>query len=143
MATPPRLDRHIEEEPCRHTGRRSITRSLWLTASLDLFLNRSDISVVGRGARHRPRGFGQLFASLSHLALTLAWVGFSVWVSGPWRDELEDAIGPVMAWVIPIFLAYIPGLVIGFMISTLLITRYQELPLSLRGATGQKASGRR
>ena len=34
-----------------------------------------------------------------------------------------------MAWVIPIFLAYIPGLVIGFMIFTLLITRYQELPL--------------
>ena len=34
-----------------------------------------------------------------------------------------------MAWVIPIFLAYIPGLVIGFMIATLLITRYQELPL--------------
>ena len=35
-----------------------------------------------------------------------------------------------MAWVIPIFLAYIPGLVIGFMIFTLLITRYQELPLT-------------
>ena len=34
-----------------------------------------------------------------------------------------------MAWVIPIFLAYIPGLVIWFMIFTLLITRYQELPL--------------
>ena len=63
-------------------------------------------------------------------ALNLAWVGFSVWVSDPWRDELGDAIGPVMAWVIPIFLAYIPGLVIGFMIFTLLITRYQELPLT-------------
>ena len=50
-------------------------------------------------------------------------------ISHPWRDELEDAIGPVMGWVIPIFLAYIPGLVIGFMIFTLLITRYQELPL--------------
>ncbi len=62
--------------------------------------------------------------------LTLAWVGFSVWVSGPWRDQLEDAIGPVMGWVIPIFLAYIPGLVIGFMIFTLLITRFQELPLA-------------
>src|SRR6478736_8400612 len=62
-------------------------------------------------------------------ALTLAWVGFSVWVSDPWRDELGDALGPVMAWVIPIFLAYIPGLVIGFMIFTLLITRYRELPL--------------
>jgi biofilm PGA synthesis N-glycosyltransferase PgaC len=60
---------------------------------------------------------------------TLAWVAFSVWVSAPWRDELERAIGPVMAWVIPIFLAYIPGLVIGFMIFTLLITRYRALPL--------------
>src|SRR6478752_3546825 len=35
-----------------------------------------------------------------------------------------------MGWVISIFLAYIPGLVIGFMIFTLLITRYQELPLA-------------
>ena len=61
--------------------------------------------------------------------LTLAWVGFSVWVSGTWRGELEDAIGPVMAWVIPIFLAYIPALIIWFMIFTLLITRYRELPL--------------
>ena len=34
-----------------------------------------------------------------------------------------------MGWVIPLFLAYIPGLVIGFMVFTLLITRYQELPL--------------
>jgi len=61
--------------------------------------------------------------------LTVAWVAFSVWISSPWRDELKAAIGPVMAWVIPLFLAYIPGLVIGFMIFTLLITRYQELPL--------------
>ena len=63
------------------------------------------------------------------MTLTLGWVGFSVWVSAIWRGELEEAIGPVMAWVIPIFLAYIPGLVIWFMIFTLLITRYQELPL--------------
>jgi biofilm PGA synthesis N-glycosyltransferase PgaC len=49
-----------------------------------------------------------------------------VWVSGPWRDELGDAIGPVIAWVIPLFLAYIPGLVIGFMIFTLLACPYRE-----------------
>jgi poly-beta-1,6-N-acetyl-D-glucosamine synthase len=61
--------------------------------------------------------------------LTLAWVIFSVWVSGPWRDDLEASLGPVMAWVIPVFLAYVPCLVIGFMIFTLLITRYRELPL--------------
>ena len=63
------------------------------------------------------------------IALTLAWVAFSIWVSEPWRGELEAAIGPVMGWVIPIFLAYIPGLVIWFMIFTLLITRYEPLPL--------------
>lgn len=34
-----------------------------------------------------------------------------------------------MAWVIPILLAYIPGLVVGFMIFTLLITPYRGLPL--------------
>ena len=54
--------------------------------------------------------------------LTVAYVAFGVWVSGPWRDELEQAIGPVMAWVIPVMLAYIPGVVIGFLIFTLLIT---------------------
>ncbi len=62
-------------------------------------------------------------------ALTLGWVAFGIWASEPWRGELEVAIGPVAGWVIPLFLAYIPGLVIGFMIFTLLITRYQELPL--------------
>ena len=41
-------------------------------------------------------------------ALTFAWVAFSVWVSEPWRGELEAAIGPVMGWVIPLFLAYTP-----------------------------------
>ena len=63
------------------------------------------------------------------LVLTLAWVAFCVWVSEPWRGDLEAALGPVMGWVIPLFLAYIPGFVIGFMIFTLLITRYQALPL--------------
>ena len=61
--------------------------------------------------------------------LTVAWVAFSVWVSEPWREDLEVAVGPVMGWVIPLFLAYIPGLVIGFMVFTLLITRHRPLPL--------------
>jgi biofilm PGA synthesis N-glycosyltransferase PgaC len=62
-------------------------------------------------------------------ALTAGWVGFSIWASGPWRGQLEDVIGPVMAWVIPFFLAYIPGVVVGFMTFTLLITPYREPPL--------------
>jgi hypothetical protein len=35
-----------------------------------------------------------------------------------------------MAWVIPLLLAYIPGLVIGFLLFTLLITRYREPSLT-------------
>jgi poly-beta-1,6-N-acetyl-D-glucosamine synthase len=53
-------------------------------------------------------------------------VAFGVWVSGPWRSELDRAIGPVMAWLIPVTLAYVPGLVIGFLMFTLLVTRYRE-----------------
>ena len=64
-------------------------------------------------------------------------VAFSVWVSGPWRGELEDAIGPVMAWVIPIVLAYIPGLVIGFMAFTLLITAFGSYRSSRRRERGR------
>jgi biofilm PGA synthesis N-glycosyltransferase PgaC len=35
----------------------------------------------------------------------------------------------VLAWVIPLLLAYIPGLVIGFMIATLLVSPYHDLAL--------------
>lgn len=57
-------------------------------------------------------------------------MGFAVWVSDPWRHELVDAVGPVLAWLIPIVLAYIPGLVLGFMIFTLLVNPYHELSLA-------------
>jgi biofilm PGA synthesis N-glycosyltransferase PgaC len=73
-------------------------------------------------------------------SLTVAWVAFAVWASGPWRGELEDALGPVMGWVIPILLAYIPALVIGFMLFTLLVNPYRELELV--APTGLWPSGR-
>ena len=34
---------------------------------------------------------------------------FGVYVSQAWRGDLEHAIGPVMSWVIPLLLAYIPA----------------------------------
>lgn len=61
-------------------------------------------------------------------ALTAGWVAFAVWASGPWRSDLEEALGPVMAWMIPTLLGYVPGFVIGLMAFTLLITRYREPP---------------
>ena len=60
---------------------------------------------------------------------TAAYVAFAVWASSPWRAELRDAIGPVMAWVIPIFLAYVPAVLIGFMVFTLITMRYRVSPL--------------
>lgn len=59
------------------------------------------------------------------LGLTAAYVAFAVWASSPWRAELSDAIGPVMAWVIPAFLAYVPTVLIGFMVFTLITLRYR------------------
>ena len=66
------------------------------------------------------------------VSLTLGYELFALNVSSVWRGELEAAIGPVIAWVIPIFMAYIPAVVIGFMCFTLILTRYQ--PLSLEAA---------
>ena len=62
-------------------------------------------------------------------SLTAGWVTFAVWASTPWRGELEAALGPVLGWVIPILLAYVPALVIGFMLFTLLVNPYRELEL--------------
>ena len=75
------------------------------------------------------------------ILLTACWVAFAVWASGPWRDELDQAIGPVMAWVIPLFLAYIPGLVIGFMASTLIVSPYTDWSLIRRWGNGGRGSG--
>jgi biofilm PGA synthesis N-glycosyltransferase PgaC len=91
-------------------------------------------------ARERP-AFGLRPALRFTLAAgaTVVWVAYSIRVSAPWRADLEQAIGPVMAWVIPILLAYIPGLVIGFLCATLLLTRYQ--PPSLQAPEGPWPAG--
>jgi hypothetical protein len=84
----------------------------------------------GFTARERPAfGLRPTLRFTAAATLTVAWVAFAVWFSHPWRDELEDAIGPITAWVIPTLLAYIPGLVIGFLCFTLLLTRYRPPPL--------------
>jgi poly-beta-1,6-N-acetyl-D-glucosamine synthase len=59
------------------------------------------------------------------LILTIGYFAFAIVVSEPWRGDLEDAIGPVAAWVIPLFVAYIPSIVIGFMCFTLVLTRWR------------------
>jgi biofilm PGA synthesis N-glycosyltransferase PgaC len=61
-------------------------------------------------------------------SLTAAYLAFAVYASAPWRSELREAIGPVMAWVIPTTLAYIPTVLVGFMVFTLITLRYRVPP---------------
>ncbi len=81
-------------------------------------------------SRHKARAWSHEGASTRlrfavAFGLTAAYVAFAVWASSPWRAELRDAIGPVMSWVIPIFLAYVPAVLVGFMVFTLITLRYR------------------
>lgn len=80
----------------------------------------------GTTRRRRPGAGGRPTIRFAvALGLTVAYVAFCVYFSTPWRSDLREAIGPVMAWVIPIMLAYIPSVVIGFLAFTLLTVRYR------------------
>ena len=94
----------------------------------------------GLTRRRRPGGGGRptvRFVIAS--GLTVAYVAFGVYVSTPWRADLREAIGPVMAWVIPICLAYVPGVLVGFLVFTLLTLRYRVPSRSRRRGRGRRA----
>jgi poly-beta-1,6-N-acetyl-D-glucosamine synthase len=65
--------------------------------------------------------------------LTAGYLWFDVRVSAPWREDLEAEFGPVAAWVIPALLAYVPAVVIGFFLFTLLLSTYREQQLDVPG----------
>ena len=48
-----------------------------------------------------------------------------------------------MAWVIPTLLAYVPGVLIGFLVFTLLTLRYRVPSLEPPPARGRTGGGRR
>ena len=84
------------------------------------------VRLGGLTRRPRPSGGGRpTVRFVIAVAFTVAYVAFGVYVSAPWRSDLREAIGPVMAWVIPILLAYVPGVLIGFLAFTLLTLRYR------------------
>ncbi len=97
------------------------------------------------GLAKRPRpAYGPrptwLFAAA--FSLTIAWVALAVYLSDPWRSELESAIGPIAAWLIPTLLAYIPSLIIGFLFFTLILSPYRFPVLAPPKGDWRKVSGR-
>ena len=89
--------------------------------------------------RGRPGGGGRpVVRFVIALVLTAVYTWGCIELSDPWRSELEEAIGPIMAWLIPTLLAYIPAVVIGFLFFTLIL-----IPLSAAAlARTRRARGR-
>ena len=89
--------------------------------------NMSKPARLGGLAKRRRPDYGPRPTWLFVVAfsLTIAWVALAVYASDPWRSDLEHAIGPIAAWVIPTLLAFIPSLIIGFLFFTLILSPYR------------------
>ena len=95
----------------------------------------------GMTRRRRPAvGIRPTLRFALAFTFTAAYVAFCVYVSQAWRSDLETAIGPVVSWLIPLMLAYIPSVLIGFLAFTLLTTRYRSP--SLEPPAGPWPAGR-
>jgi hypothetical protein len=57
------------------------------------------------------------------IAFMVAWVWLSVWISGGWVQDLAPVTGVVVAWVVVILVAYLPGAIVAFMAASLLLDR--------------------
>jgi biofilm PGA synthesis N-glycosyltransferase PgaC len=64
------------------------------------------------------------------LVVAVVWEAFAVWVSLPWAADLTADIGPVAAWTAVTLVAYLPGLLVAFMIGSLLLDRQPMLTVS-------------
>ena len=82
------------------------------------------------GVRARSAAAGRRCGSRSWRCSTWRRCGSASGGRRPGGPTSSEAIGPVMAWVIPTMLAYIPGVVIGFLMFTLLTVRYRVPSLS-------------
>lgn len=57
------------------------------------------------------------------MSLAIAWLGFSVWASGRWLEDLAAWAGWAFAIITTTFIAYVPGFMNAFMLGTILTHR--------------------
>ncbi len=55
--------------------------------------------------------------------LSLGWMAFSLWLSLPWFEDLSSHIGVVLAVILILFIAIVPGFMNAFMITSLMLDR--------------------
>jgi poly-beta-1,6-N-acetyl-D-glucosamine synthase len=69
--------------------------------------------------------------------IALAWTAFSVWLSLPWLRDLAALAGMAVAVIVIAFIAYVPGFMNAFLLSTLMLDRKpaRKRPTVYPGAT--------
>jgi len=63
--------------------------------------------------------------------IAIAWTGLSIWLSMRWLDDLAAIAGWATAIIIISFIAYLPGFMNAFLVSTLLLDRKPALRAGL------------
>ncbi len=63
------------------------------------------------------------FKFVLSLLVAIAWTIFSIWLSLQWLHELADVIGRPLAVFVITFIAYVPGFMNAFLITTILLDR--------------------
>ena len=71
------------------------------------------------------------------LAIACLWTGLSVWLSLPWVHDLAQWLGRPLAFGLIAFIAYVPGFMNAFLISTILLDRRpaRHVPAQYPGVT--------
>lgn len=84
-------------------------------------------AVAGPDAQTRRRTYLPVRVKFGiAVAVALAWLIFSIWLSARWMDELGAATHSLFALVAITFIAYVPGFMNAFMVATLLLDRRPE-----------------
>lgn len=104
-------------------------------------------NVAGAGRTAEERGTCRLQFMIA-LAFACAWLAFSVWVSRPWLGDLGNLIHPLPALAALTFVAYVPGFMNAFLLSSLLMEprrkrrrqlRYPEISILIAAYQEEKA----
>lgn len=71
------------------------------------------------------------------LLIALIWIGLSIWLSLPWLNDLGELFGTVLAALIVAFIAYAPGFMNAFLISSIMMDRrpMRIIPADYPGVT--------
>ncbi|WP_197489790.1 glycosyltransferase [Erythrobacter neustonensis] len=74
---------------------------------------------------------------VASLLFGLAWMVFSVWLSLPWLTDLGNLTHPLLALAVLTFIAYLPGFMNAFLLSSLVLrpSSLRETPIEWPGVS--------